>query len=78
VLSCGEPVGSGFAASWARPGGNITGASMTDVLVGKRVELLKDATRSPSSFSELVRAVPIGHPLSTAYGFLRSSAANRE
>jgi ABC-type uncharacterized transport system substrate-binding protein len=43
VQMSGDPVGSGFAASLARPGGNITGVSMTDVLVGKRVELLKEA-----------------------------------
>ena len=46
VSSSGDPVGSGFVASLARPGGNITGmAMMQDAesgLGGKWVELLKD------------------------------------
>jgi len=46
VLMTGDPVGAGFVASLARPGGNITGVSMMhglEGLTGKRVELLKDA-----------------------------------
>jgi putative ABC transport system substrate-binding protein len=42
----GDPVGAGFTASLARPGGNITGVSMMqglEGLTGKRVEFLKDA-----------------------------------
>src|SRR5262245_2419894 len=40
----GDPVGTGLIASLARPGGNVTGLSsqLTD-LVGKRVELLREA-----------------------------------
>jgi len=39
-----NPVGSGFVASLARPGGNITGlANLAPELSGKRLELLKDA-----------------------------------
>ena len=38
-----DPVGNGFVASLARPGGNITGlASLTPELSGKRLELLKE------------------------------------
>jgi len=38
-----DPVGSGFVASLARPGGNITGlSSLTADLSGKRLELLKE------------------------------------
>ena len=40
----GDPVGTGFVASLARPGGNITGlTSISQELVGKRLEILKDA-----------------------------------
>jgi putative ABC transport system substrate-binding protein len=39
----GDPVGSGFVASLARPGGNITGLAMLrPELSGKRLELLKE------------------------------------
>ena len=38
-----DPVGNGFVASLARPGGNITGlSSLTADLSGKRLELLKE------------------------------------
>src|SRR5215470_15213356 len=38
-----DPVGSGFIASLARPGGNITGLSrLTPELSGKQLELLKE------------------------------------
>jgi putative ABC transport system substrate-binding protein len=40
-----DPVGSGFVATLARPGGNITGLSQLNVeLSGKRVELLREAS----------------------------------
>jgi putative tryptophan/tyrosine transport system substrate-binding protein len=40
----GDPVGAGFAASLARPGGNITGVSNLAVeMVGKWLQLLREA-----------------------------------
>ena len=39
-----DPIGNGFVASLARPGGNITGLStLQSDLTGKRLELLKEA-----------------------------------
>ena len=61
MVSVGEPVQSGFVASLARPGGNITGMSaVTSDLSGKLVELLIEvvprinhvaALRNPANLS---------------------------
>jgi putative tryptophan/tyrosine transport system substrate-binding protein len=38
-----DPIGSGFVASLARPGGNITGlSSLAPEISGKQLELLKE------------------------------------
>jgi putative tryptophan/tyrosine transport system substrate-binding protein len=43
VMVSSDPIGTGFVASLARPGGNITGQSMlTPELSGKRLELLRE------------------------------------
>jgi putative ABC transport system substrate-binding protein len=43
VIIAAEPIETGIVASWARPGGNITGvALMSAALVGKCVELFRD------------------------------------
>ena len=57
-----DPVGSGFIASLARPGGNITGSTNdpTPEIVGKNVELLKQAVPGAS------RAALLINPLSPA------------
>src|SRR5262245_58155980 len=44
-----DPVGNGFVASLARPGGNITGLStLSPELSGKQLELLKEVIRKLS------------------------------
>jgi putative tryptophan/tyrosine transport system substrate-binding protein len=44
IMGAGDPVATGLVASFARPGGNITGVSALETeLSGKRVELLKEA-----------------------------------
>jgi len=56
-----DPVGSGFVASLARPGGNITGlSSLSPELTGKRLELLKETV------PKLVRVAVLGNPANTA------------
>jgi ABC-type uncharacterized transport system substrate-binding protein len=43
MLSVGDPVATGFVASVARPGGNITGlANIAPELVGKQLQLLRE------------------------------------
>jgi putative ABC transport system substrate-binding protein len=52
-----DPVGNGFVASLARPGGNVTGLSnLTPDLIGKRMQLLKEAVPGAT------RVVVLTHP----------------
>jgi putative ABC transport system substrate-binding protein len=54
VAVMGDPVASGFVASFARPGGNITGFSpLTEELAGKWVELLKEVVPKVSRVAVL-------------------------
>jgi ABC-type uncharacterized transport system substrate-binding protein len=49
-----DPVGEGFVASLARPGGNITGITLDAVeLAGKQLELLKEAVPNLSRLAVL-------------------------
>jgi putative ABC transport system substrate-binding protein len=49
-----DPVGSGFVASLARPGGNVTGlATLRPELSGKRLELLREAVPKLSRLAVL-------------------------
>ncbi len=60
-----DPVGSGLVASLARPGGNITGLSLlTPELVGKHLELLKEAIRRLSRVAVLWNPANQAHALS--------------
>ena len=50
-----DPVGSGFIASLARPGGNITGlTAISSDLAGKRLELIKEALPKASRIAVLL------------------------
>ena len=61
----GDPVGSGFVASLARPGSNITGLSNTaELLSGKRLEVLKELVPG------LVRAAVLRNPTNATHAIL--------
>ena len=54
MVSVGDPVGAGFVASLAQPGGNITGLSfMLPDVGGKRLELLREAVPTLSRVAVL-------------------------
>jgi putative ABC transport system substrate-binding protein len=61
VIIAAEPIETGIVASWARPGGNITGvALMSAPLIGKCVELFRDMLSAPQRIAILANA---GDPL---------------
>src|SRR5436190_8365801 len=58
-----DPVGSGYAASLARPGGNITGLStLSPEISGKHVELLREIVPKLSRVAVLGNASQPGNP----------------
>jgi putative ABC transport system substrate-binding protein len=62
MAAVADPVATGFVASLARPGGNITGISnMLPELVGKQVELLKEVRPQVS------RVALLGNPANPNY-----------
>jgi putative tryptophan/tyrosine transport system substrate-binding protein len=57
-----DPVGSGFVASLARPGGNITGSStLAPELSGKQLELLKEIVPQLSRVAVLGNSTSAGN-----------------
>ena len=78
-----DPVGAGFVASLARPGGNATGFNLFEYATsGKWLELLKevapecDASGSHSGFRHNGRDRPVGfNPVDGAVGQRRSNSA---
>jgi putative ABC transport system substrate-binding protein len=63
MVSVGDPVSAGLAASLARPGGNVTGLSiLAPDLSGKRMELFKEAIPGLSRIAALVNPTnPTSH-----------------
>ena len=61
VFAAGDPVGSGLVTSLARPGGNVTGlSSLGPEVVGKRLELLKQAVPGVDRVAVLRQPVALG------------------
>ena len=59
----GDPVGRGFAATFAKPGGNITGTSLMTVdLIPKQLELLKTIVPGLSRVAVLADPGSSGQP----------------
>jgi putative tryptophan/tyrosine transport system substrate-binding protein len=64
VMGAGDPVATGLVASFARPGGNITGVSALETeLSGKRLELLKEAFPKLARVAVLWNAADFGMTL---------------
>ena len=64
MMGAADPVGSGFVASLARPGGNITGMSLImPELAGKRLELLREILPNLSRVAFLAHGGDTAHRL---------------
>jgi putative ABC transport system substrate-binding protein len=64
MTAVGDPIGAGFVASLARPGGNITGVSNLAVeLTGKWLEMLKEVAPKVSQVAILRNAANGTHAL---------------
>ena len=62
IPTIGDPVGGGFVASLARPGGNVTGLTMLGPDTGaKRLQILKEAFPNLSRVALLVDVADLGH-----------------
>jgi putative tryptophan/tyrosine transport system substrate-binding protein len=70
-VNASDPIGSGFVASLARPGGNLTGVLHLEAsIVGKWLAMLKEIA------PRLARAALLANPKTTAYDyFLRAAEA---
>jgi putative ABC transport system substrate-binding protein len=64
ITGAGDPVATGLVASFARPGGNLTGVSaFEEELSGKRLELLKEAFPKLARVALLWNAADFGMTL---------------
>ena len=68
-LGTSDPIGSGFVASLARPGGNLTGLMLYEVgVAGKWLGMLKEIA------PDLKRAALVANPKTTAYDYFVRTA----
>jgi putative ABC transport system substrate-binding protein len=67
--SVSDPIGAGFVASLARPGGNLTGVLLFEAgIMGKWLEMLKEIA------PRLTRAALIGNPKTTPFDYFQRAA----
>jgi putative ABC transport system substrate-binding protein len=67
--SVSDPIGGGFVASLARPGGNLTGVLLYEAgIVGKWLAMLKEIA------PRLTRAALIGNPRTTPFNYFQRAA----
>ena len=72
-----DPVGSGFVASLARPGGNVTGLStLAPELSGKRLELLREVVPKLSRVAIIGTSTQAGHAQTIKELELTTKASN--
>ena len=75
MVNSGDPVGSGFVQSLAKPGGNLTGtSSLYDELLAKQLELLSVAAPGARMVTVLMRGA---NPSNGSYFGALSAAANQ-
>jgi putative ABC transport system substrate-binding protein len=68
-VNVSDPIGSGFIASLARPGGNLTGVMQYEAgIVGKWLAMLKEIA------PRLVRVGLLANPRTTAYDYFQRAA----
>jgi putative tryptophan/tyrosine transport system substrate-binding protein len=68
-LGAGDPIELGFATSLARPGGNVTGIySQTDVLAGKRLQILRETLPTANRVAVLHVSVETARRAALAHG----------
>src|SRR5262245_60719067 len=68
-VNVSDPIGSGFVASLARPGGNLTGMLQYEAsITGKWLAMLKEI--SPT----LTRAALLANPKTTPFGYFQRAA----
>jgi len=74
-VTVSDPIGSGFAASLAHPGGNVTGFSVDDIALGSKwMELLKEIAPRTERVALLFN--PVGPPLQSAMPSIQAAASS--
>ncbi len=74
-VTVSDPIGSGFTASLAHPGGNVTGFAVDDIaLGGKWMELLKEIAPRTERVALLFN--PVGPPLQSAMPSIQAAASS--